>query len=336
MPVVAILQGMRQILRELRFRAESAWGAHDLHTKIAEGERRVVRLTEQINALRLELTHSKANGVSPENIVWVFGTARTGSTWMAGMLCHRTGCRMWREPFIGLLFGHLLYERANSWQPDSEQFVLGQPKEKWLPHVRRMALDGATAATSLGPAGHVIVKEPNGSIGAPILMEAVPENRMVVMLRDPRDVVASTLDAEFGGWIDPASNRERPDPKQADTIARQRAKKYLNYVSKALDAYDTHDGSKALVYYENLRYQTSEVLTTAVKELGLPHSAEEIEGAVKATDWENMAEDRKGSGKFHRKATPGGWTEDLTSKQVEIVEEIAAPLMDRLGYDRVT
>ena len=33
-------------------------------------------------------------------------------------------------------------------------------------------------------------------------------------------------------------------------------------------------------------------------------------------------------GKVFRKATPGGWREDLTSEQVDVVERITAPLLD--------
>jgi hypothetical protein len=43
--------------------------------------------------------------------------------------------------------------------------------------------------------------------------------------------------------------------------------------------------------------------------------------------WENIPEEEKGQGKFYRKATPGGWREDLTPGQVEIVEQVSAPLL---------
>ena len=42
---------------------------------------------------------------------------------------------------------------------------------------------------------YLIIKEPNGSVGASLMMEALPESRMIFLMRDPRDVVASRLDA---------------------------------------------------------------------------------------------------------------------------------------------
>ena len=48
---------------------------------------------------------------------------------------------------------------------------------------------------------------------------------------------------------------------------------------------------------------------------------------VKKHAWENISEEKKGRGKFHRKANPGGWREDLTSHQARSVEKITAPLL---------
>ena len=41
----------------------------------------------------------------------------------------------------------------------------------------------------------------------------------------------------------------------------------------------------------------------------------------------------KGEGKFYRKATPGGWREDLTPKQARVIEEVTRPLLEEFyGY----
>jgi hypothetical protein len=48
---------------------------------------------------------------------------------------------------------------------------------------------------------------------------------------------------------------------------------------------------------------------------------------VEKNAWENIPEDLKGGGKFFRKASPGGWREDLTPEQAEMVEKITAPVL---------
>jgi hypothetical protein len=51
---------------------------------------------------------------------------------------------------------------------------------------------------------------------------------------------------------------------------------------------------------------------------------------VEKHSWESIPEEEKGEGKFYRKATPGGWREDLTPGQIEAVERITAPLLKEL------
>jgi hypothetical protein len=54
----------------------------------------------------------------------------------------------------------------------------------------------------------------------------------------------------------------------------------------------------------------------------------ELVRAVEKHSWENIPAKKKGGGKFYRKATPGGWQEDLTPRQIEQVERITAPLLE--------
>jgi hypothetical protein len=68
-------------------------------------------------------------------------------------------------------------------------------------------------------------------------------------------------------------------------------------------------------------------VTRICEKLRVEADREQLERAVEKRSWENIPEDRRGEGKFHRKATPGGWREDLTPGQAEIVEKITAPLL---------
>ena len=66
-------------------------------------------------------------------------------------------------------------------------------------------------------------------------------------------------------------------------------------------------------------------------ELGIEVDEGELAGVVQKHSWEKIPEENKGDGKFYRKATPGGWREDLTPAQAEIVERITAPLLKELN-----
>src|SRR5215210_5830581 len=141
------------------------------------------------------------SGVRPEKIVWIFGSGRSGSTWLSSMMGELSGQTLWGEPWVGTLFGNFYYSQGEG-RRQNPQFILGRHRESWLGSIRNFVLDAAAATfPNLKKDDYLVIKEPNGSIGAPLLMEALPESRMILLVRDPRDVVASSLDARReGGW----------------------------------------------------------------------------------------------------------------------------------------
>jgi hypothetical protein len=277
----------------------------------------------------------RAGGVRAENIVWIFGTGRSGNTWLSSMLEEPEGHTVWREPSIGRLFGEFYYYHSREGQRGAKNYVLGEKqKETWIRSIRNFVLEGANGRFPDVGDGYLVIKEQVGSVGAPLLMEALPESRMVLLVRDPRDVVASWMDAtRKGGWRhDRLDKRDLGWGSNADedltAIAVERANHYLKNVGKAKEAYDSHRGRKVLVRYEDLRVDTLYTMKRIYSSLGIPVDAKELSEAVEKHSWERVPEEEKGEGKFRRKAKPGGWREDLTPEQARIVEEITAPLLE--------
>ena len=288
----------------------------------------------------------EAGGLNPENIVWMFGTARTGSSWLSAMMDEIEGYSRWHEPLVGHLFGNLYYVRAGH-RAEDEHFILGARYRKlWLDAVRRFVLDSAAARFPevVGKDGrYLIIKEPQGSMGAPLLMEALPESRMILLVRDPRDVVASNLDAhKKGTWtadLMRKGGKEKPPSlaeSRPDAFVKGQAERYIRDVGNAKLAYDAHRGRKVLVKYEDLRSDTFPTMKLIYSALDLPVDEGELARTVEKHAWENIPEEEKGEGKFHRKAKPGGWQEDLTPEQVEIVERVAGSLLRDLYPVRST
>ncbi len=281
----------------------------------------------EIAGLRSKLAgrDTQNTGVRPENIIWIFGSGRSGSTWLRSMMRDLDRHQVWEEPMVGRLFGEFHHRApgSNLRRPD---FIMANATRKgWIRSIRNFVLDGAKyARPRLGADDYLVVKEPNGSVGAQLLMEALPESRMVLLVRDPRDVVASWNDAHRkGGWQE-GRREERNRPLVPVDV---RAQKYLENVGEAKRAYDSHEGPKVLVRYEELRADTLGTMRRIYSELGILVDEGQLARAVEKHSWENIPEGEKGEGKFYRKAKPGGWREDLTPEQVEIVEEITAPLL---------
>jgi hypothetical protein len=274
-------------------------------------------------------------GVSPENIVWIFGTGRSGSTWLGSMMGGLDGCAMWNEPLVGNLFGNFHYFRVGG-RKSGGQYILGEPyKETWLGPMRDLVLGGAAARfPEVIGGGYLIIKEPNGSIGSPLLMEALPESRMIFLIRDPRDVVASSMDARSeGSWLSERREAQRRTSKadrNPNVYVRMRANSYVQQIEKTGQAYRAHGGHKVMVRYEDLRADTLETMKRIYSALEMPVEEAELARSVEKNSWEKIPVEQKGDGKFHRKAKPGAWREDLTPEQAEIVEGVAGSLLREL------
>jgi hypothetical protein len=299
--------------------------------QLRQASRRLAKQEEEIVALRARLAKREASDevedVRPENIVWVFGSGKTGSTWLSDMMKALPDHARWNEPTVGYLFGHLYYDRKRSAQ-DKDNFILGSGfRQTWLSSIRNFVLEGATARYPevAEKGGYLVIKEPHGSMGAPLLMEALPESRMVFLVRDPRDVAASTLHTPFARSNNP--ERMKKAEERPDEFVKERARTYLRDISLTKQAYEAHEGHKVLVRYEDLKAETLGTMKRVYSALEIPVKKWELAKAVEKHALENIPEDKKGPGTVRRRGTYGGWREDLTPEQVEIVERETAQIL---------
>lgn len=314
---------------------------YDLREELEQAHRQLRNKNREVLQIRSRLgnevsENAQATGILEQNIVWMFCSERTGSTWLASMMGDLQEHATWNEPLVGLLFGRFYNAMAKHTEKRSEHFILGNShKKSWLASMKAFVLSEANNRfPEVGKTGYLIIKEPNGTIGAPLLSEAMPESRMILLIRDPRDVAASSLEAhQKGGWLyEWAGESERkkwnavPD-KNPDEFIKSRASYYMQNIRKAKQAYESHEGPKVLVRYEDLRADTLGTMKRIYSTLDIPMNENELVEVVEKHSWENIPEDEKGAGKFNRKATPGSWREDLTPEQAEIVEQTTAPIL---------
>lgn len=272
---------------------------------------------------------TRDTSISPESLVWIFGSGKTGSTWLSHMMADLEGYKLWAEPDIGKLFGNS-YEQAREGQRGSKNFVLGdEGKSARARAIRSFVLESVRERfPGMASWERLVIKEPWGSVGAPLLVEALSESRVVLLVRDPRDTVASGFGSVGWNRRNSGDGSGAPAVKDPDKVIGNMAETYRRNMEGARAAYEAHEGPKSLVRYEDLRAEAPVNMRRVCSELGLTVDDAELSRVVEKHSWEAIPEEKKGGGKFYRKASTGGWREDLTPEQATIVEEINASTLE--------
>jgi hypothetical protein len=197
-----------------------------------------------------------------DRLVWIFGTGRSGSTWLASMMGDMAGGRLWNEPLVGKLFGDF-HTGARPKSLRSKNFVMADAhRQAWLEGIRLFVLRVADSRFADAEEGEwIVVKEPNGSVGAPYLAAAFPRSALVLLIRDPRDVAASAIDRHRPGggayeWRKSEGSVRDRASRDPDAFIEGQAKRYMRNVGAAKRAYEAHEGPKVMVRYEDLRTET--------------------------------------------------------------------------------
>src|SRR5438067_203546 len=150
-------------------------------------------------------------------LVWIAGSPRTGSTWLADLITDDRRCVRIFEPLIGLHLGvrstavvpvpeQQMVERPRilDLRTDWHYFFAAQYSELWTSPLRKLILRRLSNYFTPSAAAY-IVHEPNGSDGADIILRSLPKSRLLFLMRDARDVIDSMLDSyRTGSWLDMA------------------------------------------------------------------------------------------------------------------------------------
>jgi hypothetical protein len=122
--------------------------------KLEKLRRQLVVKDRELAKLRADLGTSGAKaqveGIRPENIIWIFGTAKTGSTWLGRLMGEPQGYYAWREPNVGDLFGSHYYEKSEGKYSTRKNkhwehfWILAEGhRETWINSIRSFVLEGA-------------------------------------------------------------------------------------------------------------------------------------------------------------------------------------------------
>lgn len=318
----------------------------------------------------------EAEAIVESRLVWILGSPRTGSTWLLRMLMQPwrlagtasgyhpiSSVRRGGPPIVPIneshIPNHITPQKVPRYvageTPGPEQF-LGNTKrandphyffshafaDVWRRELRRLILARfhAQAARSTGSADPegppIVIKEPNGSHGAQLMMDLLPRGRIVFLMRDGRDVVDSQLALRIPGGAR-AEGHRRAEPvathdKRLGEVLRN-SRLWVNSMSAVQAAYDAQPPElRYLLRYEDLRRDTFEELRALREWLGLPSADGVVRAAVEAEAFESLPDSKKGFGQGARAAEPGHWRKTLTGVEQRVAEDVMADKLVELGY----
>jgi hypothetical protein len=308
------------------------------------------------SGLRQRARARRARRGFESRLVWILGSPRSGSSWLLQLLASHPAVVQVNEPLIGGYLGPIISESTNV-NPDElelsnftllraerdkpESFFSTQFEDAWSPALGELIVERLLAHTlrypsEVSPSRTIVaIKEPNGSQSADVLMSALPESRLLFLLRDGRDVVDSELAASMkGGWLSVSipgvsgiSEDERVD------FVRRSAYKWLWRTEVVEEAFRTHAGPKHLMRYEELLADPAGQMRTAFDWLDLRVDDSELSRWIESRSFENVPAEARGPQGFFRAARPGMWRESLTAEEQAVVEAIIGPKVRELGYD---
>ncbi|MGA9635556.1 MAG: sulfotransferase [Solirubrobacterales bacterium] len=287
-------------------------------------------------------------------IVWIFGSPRSGSTWLLEMLAEACapGVATIDETWAGELFN-----RTFAWPKDGTLkivssrdshatlggWVLAAEREPlWAPVMRAFLLEGFEDQLAHGQARtnwehpHLVIKEPNSSDAADTLVSLLPRSRVLFLLRDGRDVIDSMADhfttASWGAPKDMGWDTLSPEEREKLIVGSAAGWVYRTEAVQRACAL-VGPGAALTVRYEDLLADTTAELERIARWIGVETPAGWAGDVASRHAFERIPKEQRGSGKFHRAATPGLWREHMTAAEQDLMSDVMGEKLRELGYE---
>lgn len=270
--------------------------------------------------------------------LFIGGSQRTGTSIMQQMLCQLPEANpyIYEASYLRLLLQAYSEARHNFTNNHASYFGDLQGLVGFNSGVVHAFLE--YTSNRLGNCQHLLLKEPHLTLFWPELYELVPESIFLMMIRDPRDAIASMV--EVGMRQKTLGQNylfaERDIPRLCEH--------FMSFYTPAFGVEDENFRYRlAVVHYENLVTDPVQTLRQVAGFTGLPFdtidvSAQPDPGHVQSAStksselyspWVTEVSGKKLSAK-----RVGNFTQVLTPEEVAVVEEQCADFFEWFGYAR--
>jgi len=265
-----------------------------------------------------------------DDLCWIHGAGRTGSTWLAEMLSEVDSVCVWNEPYFGDL-AFFFKEKADVLSHKESFFSLFY-EDLWNIWLRSFFYDMVSQRFGWRSKGDkLVVKDVNSPGLTPILSDVFPKCKFLLLIRDPFDVLDSYLDMQRpNAWNEQFSLNFSEDN---GNITYKTAKLIHRLFRTSTDAYKGFPSSqKMTVRYEDLVNQPIPILRECFSFLSLRIDEDTIYRIVEKYQFKNFH--NTGRNKFRRYGKVGVWTNspNFDPETQAIAREQLGEIREELGY----
>jgi hypothetical protein len=258
--------------------------------------------------------------------VFIFGCARSGTTWVQDIFAAHPEVATISESFIFTeAIGVAPLLAPQHWAPDAGGNPVGLArllgKDEFLTELRQFL--SRVLGRAVGPQHRFLVeKSPNHLWVAHHIAEVFPEARFVHVIRDGRDVAVSLV-AAGDSWA--------PHWKERSGSIRQAAEVWRRAIAQATKVSDDLGARVLEVRYEDLHRDPQGSIRRLFDFAEIPHDGDGISRIVDATDFfSQFVPDESG---FRRGGRMGDWTTRFTPEDALHFQLMAGSTLIELGYE---
>lgn len=310
---------------------------------------------------------SEEENILEKRMVWLFSPPRSGTTWLGTQLLNHPENIIWHEPWLGFHLGVLRggltpakdfddvspdgagrmpdkkskeelnlpnykFERIYDMNAENGQYFFSSyHKNNWLPFLRKLIL-ARTFSHAQTLTKNIIIKDPVSSNGTDIMSECLPNCKILFLIRDGRDEVDSRIDMHKpNSWA-----KLKPFLTEKDRLQgiKYYSQLWVVNTKNIKRGFENHNSKlKLMVKYENLVKDTFSELKRIYDFLNVEISDNEIRKIISLHEFKNIPQSEKGSGQFNRSAKPGGWKDNFSPKEQELLNSIMEQTLQEFGYE---
>jgi hypothetical protein len=301
------------------------------------------------------------------NAIWVFSTARSGSTWLCmDVLCAEGRARPVDESGIGRMFAPMQWDAERFFDPAERPFHIEsglsfetgleeRPTGDALPVFERafFGMENENAILSrhnfdffhralrdivfehvLNEWGifgfsRLVFKMPNDSHAADFIVRAFPNSRIVFLMRDGRDIMKSRFSPFASPTLAKTSNVE---------LRRYAIAFYSHFWNFQVDimraAFEAHAPERRVfINYEDLRRDPGQMIAELFDRLQISASPDEIAALAESSRLENMPASERGPDKPRQTGLIGGYRAVFSDEEIALMDAIMGQNLERYGYE---